>query len=109
MGTRVFWPEAIYHEVRGFAPDLIIYFGDLNWRSVGSIGGKTLYTFENDTGPDDANHAQYGIFILYDPRQAGGGRYIDTMSIYDVAPTLLHLLDMQAPSSMIGKVRDLWT
>ena len=108
MGTRVFWPEAIYHEVRGFAPDLIIYFGDLNWRSVGSIGGKTLYTFENDTGPDDANHAQYGIFILYDPRQAGGGRYIDTMSIYDVAPTLLHLLDMQAPSSMIGKVRDLW-
>ncbi|MFQ3634198.1 alkaline phosphatase family protein [Roseiflexus sp.] len=108
MGTRVFRPEAIYREVRGAAPDLLVYFGDLNWRSVGSVGRKALYTFENDTGPDDANHAQHGIFILYDPRRGGGGRYIDDISIYDVAPTLLHLLDLDVPPEMIGKVRDLW-
>lgn len=107
MGTCVFRPEDIYREVQGVAPDLIVYFGDLNWRSVGSVGVKSLYTFENDTGPDDANHSQYGIFILYDPRR-GGGRRIADISIYDVAPTLLHLLGMDVPPEMIGKVRDLW-
>ncbi|MDW8233948.1 MAG: alkaline phosphatase family protein [Roseiflexaceae bacterium] len=108
MGTRAFRPEVIYREVRGVAPDLIVYFGDLNWRSVGSVGGKSLYTFENDTGPDDANHSQHGIFILYDPRHRGGGRRIDDINIYDVAPTLLHLLDLDVPPDMIGKVRNLW-
>lgn len=107
MGTRVFRPEALYREVRGIAPDLVIYFGDLDWRSVGSVGGGEIYTFENDTGPDDANHAQHGIFVLYDPQNPGSGRQIDDISIYDVAPTLLRLLGHPIPPEMIGKVRAL--
>ena len=38
-------------------PDLFVYFGDLRWRSVGTVGTGQIHTFENDTGPDDANHA----------------------------------------------------
>ena len=56
--------------MRGVAPDLIVYFGGLYWRSVGTVGGGKLHTFENDTGPDGANHAEYGIFF-FDPRGAG--------------------------------------
>lgn len=104
MGTRAFKPEAIYREVRGVAPDLIVYFGDLDWRSIGTVGTGSLYSFENDTGPDDANHAQHGIFILYDPRRPQGRR-IDDISIYDVAPTLLHLMGQPVPPEMIGSVR----
>ena len=59
----------IYKEVRGVAPDLIVYFGDLYWRSVGTVGGGKLHTFENDTGPDGANHAQNGMILW---RPAGG-------------------------------------
>ena len=36
--------------------------------AVGTVGGdEGLYTFDNDTGPDDANHAQHGMFILRAP------------------------------------------
>ncbi len=107
MGTRVFKPDVIYRKPDNVPPDLIVYFGDLDWRSVGSIGGGQIYTFENDTGPDDANHAQYGMFILHDPHNPGGGRRIDDVSIYDIAPTLLHLLGQPIPGEMIGKIREL--
>ncbi|HEY64138.1 MAG TPA: phosphodiesterase, partial [Caldilineae bacterium] len=47
IGTRVFKPQEIYREVNGVAPDLMVYFGDLLWRSVGSLGHGDIYTFEN--------------------------------------------------------------
>lgn len=105
MGTRTFKPETIYHELGNVAPDLIVYFGDLDWRSVGSVGTHQLYTFDNDTGPDDANHSQYGIFILYDPRKPGHGRRVSDISIYDIAPTLLDRVGQPIPPEMIGKIR----
>lgn len=97
IGTVVFKPEDIYAEVRGVAPDLIVYFGDLDWRSVGSVGLGSVWTFENDTGPDDANHSQTGIFILHDPLAPAGDTDLGSVSIYDVAPTLLGLLGQPAP------------
>ncbi len=89
--------------MRNIAPDLIVYFGDLTWRSVGTIGRDSIYTFENDTGPDDANHAQYGILIADDPRHQGAGA-VEGMSIMDVAPTILHTLGVAVPADMQGKV-----
>ncbi|HSD82612.1 MAG TPA: alkaline phosphatase family protein [Anaerolineae bacterium] len=103
IGTKVFKPEEIYHTVKNVAPDLIVYFGDLAWRSVGSLGLESIYTFENDTGPDDANHAQQGMFILYDPARDLGGRRLQAQ-IMDIAPTVLHYLSEPIPGDMQGKV-----
>jgi len=103
IGTKVFKPEEIYHAVNNVAPDLIVYFGDLAWRSVGSLGLESIYTFENDTGPDDANHAQQGMFILYDPTRDLGGRRMQAQ-IMDVAPTVLHYMGEPIPTDMQGKV-----
>src|SRR6266516_2684043 len=64
LGTIVLKPQEVYPEVRGVAPDLIVYFGDLEWRSVGSVGNPSIYTVENDTGPDGANHDRDGFYIL---------------------------------------------
>jgi predicted AlkP superfamily phosphohydrolase/phosphomutase len=89
IGTRVFRPEELWRERRGIAPDLIVYFGDLAWRSNGSLGHGRHWTFENDTGPDDANHDRDGICILAGPGVPAGRR--DDMTIYDVAPTILTL------------------
>ena len=102
IGTRAFRPEDVYPEVRNVAPDLIVYFGDLAWRSVGSIGGGNVLTYENDTGPDDANHAQYGIFIMRDPDAAPRGR-LEGIDILDCAPTILGLMGVPAPADMQGK------
>lgn len=77
-------------------------FGNLDWRSVGSLGWSSIYADENDTGPDDANHAQEGLFILYDPSQKGRGR-VTPAQIVDIAPTVLSLMGLPVPGDMIGK------
>ncbi|MBX9792565.1 MAG: alkaline phosphatase family protein, partial [Pirellulales bacterium] len=64
LGTLVFKPEEIYRQVRGIAPDLLVHFGGLFWRSVGGVGYPSWHVLENDTGPDDCNHAQFGAFVL---------------------------------------------
>jgi predicted AlkP superfamily phosphohydrolase/phosphomutase len=109
LGTRVLRPEQIYEKVEGIAPDLIVYFGNLDWRSIGSVGPKPqIYTFENDSGPDDANHAMEGIFILSTKArmraQAEGPGRQDGLQLRDVARTMLHLQGVAAPPAMGGKV-----
>jgi predicted AlkP superfamily phosphohydrolase/phosphomutase len=104
IGTLVFRPEELYQTVRGVAPDLIVYFGSLYWRSVGTVGGGKIHTFENDTGPDGANHAENGIF-LFRPANGGlvNGRRIDGLRIIDVAPMILQLFGLAVPPDMEGK------
>ena len=104
MGSVVFNPHELYHEVRNVAPDLMVYFGDLRWRSIGSFGLPDIYTFENDLGPDDANHDQNGIFILWDPRHDHRGRHVEGLQLMDVAPTVLDLMKVPIPSDMQGKI-----
>jgi len=104
LDTTCFRPETIYQDVRNIPPDLIIYMGNLHWRSVGSFGFETIYTFENDIGPDDANHAQDGMIIYYDPRQNLGGRQLSGTHLMDFAPTVLHLMRQPIPKDIQGKV-----
>ncbi len=104
MGSIAFKPEELYKEVRNVAPDLMVYFGDLRWRALGSFGLPQLYTFENDLGPDDANHDQDGVFILWDPRRDHGGRCVEGLQLMDVAPTVLDLIEIPVPPDMQGKI-----
>ena len=109
LGTRVFYPEEVYQEVRGIPPDLIVYFGDLDWRSVGTVGHGSIHTRENDTGPDDANHDTHGIFIMAKKADLKGGgtglgTRLDGLSLYDVTPTVLDLFGLPIPPSMHGRV-----
>jgi predicted AlkP superfamily phosphohydrolase/phosphomutase len=105
IGTTVYKPEEVYREVNGVPPDLIVYFGDLFWRSVGTVGHGSIYTFENDTGPDDCNHAQFGIVIKHDPDvdEGAGGRELTGLQLMDMAPTILKQLHVPVPADMQGK------
>lgn len=101
-GTRVYRPAELFREVNGCPPDLIVYFGDLYWRSVGSVGLRSVYTFENDTGPDEANHDWHGIFIHpwgnHRPGACG-----ETVRIYDIGPTVLERLGLAVPGEIVGR------
>ncbi len=101
LKTQAFKPQDIYREVNGIAPDLIVYFGDLHWRSVGSLGYGRHYTLENDTGPDDANHAVEGMYILHEPNGKSRGR-VDGQSLFEVMPTILDLMGVAAPEGISG-------
>lgn len=103
LHNKVLKPQDIYRTVNGVAPDLFVYFGDLAWRSVGSVGYDSVYTFENDTGPDDANHDYNGIFIMDDGR-ARNGQELQGLNLMDVAPTILDRLSVPVPDDMQGNV-----
>ena len=106
INTRVFKPEVVYRECRNIPPDLIVYFGNLFWRSVGSVGYNSIYTYENDTGPDDCNHAENGIFIFKSASSAPVSQHIGRVSaksIYDIAPTVLNEFGIDIPEAMQGK------
>jgi predicted AlkP superfamily phosphohydrolase/phosphomutase len=101
IGSVAYKPEQIYRQVNNIAPDLIVYFGDLKWRSVGSLGLNRVITLENDTGPDDANHAQQGLYIYYHPHRRGQGLG-PRQHLMDVAPTILDLAGVNVPDDMQG-------
>lgn len=106
IGTRVLKPQDLYRTVRGAAPpDLFVYFGDLRWRSVGTIGSGQVHTFENDTGPDDANHAPDGLLIAAGSGIPARGQ-VSGMQILDVAPTVLRLFGLDVPPDLQGRVLD---
>ena len=103
IGTRVLKPESLYRTVRGIAPpDLFVYFGDLRWRSVGTVGTRAIHTFENDTGPDDANHAPEGLIMVSGPGVVPNGP-VSGMQLMDVTPTILRLFGVAVPADLQGK------
>jgi predicted AlkP superfamily phosphohydrolase/phosphomutase len=103
LRTVVYRPEQIYRECRGVAPDLIVYFDDLAWRSVGTLGHGGVHTAGNDTGADGANHARYGLFIHYDPHRRGCGR-VDPRPLTDIGPAVMHTMGLPADPRMVGTV-----
>lgn len=102
LGTRVFKPQEAYARVEGIAPDLIVYFGDLAWRAIGGVGYGCVHVQENDTGPDDCNHAQLGAFVLAGPGVSAAGA-VEDARLLDMAPTLLAGAGYDVPSSMQGR------
>jgi predicted AlkP superfamily phosphohydrolase/phosphomutase len=102
LGTRVIRPQDVYPEVTGVAPDLLVYFGDLDWRSVGQVGTGEIFTYENDTGPDGANHDRNAVFVMaglpgLDPGPRQG------LQLIDVGPSILSLYGLEAPEGALGR------
>jgi predicted AlkP superfamily phosphohydrolase/phosphomutase len=102
IGTRVFRPQELWREQRGIPPDLIVYFGDLGWRSNGSLGHGRHWTYDNDTGPDDANHDRNGLCIIAGPGVPAQRR--EDLLIYDIAPTILAQAGLAPGENMRGRV-----
>ena len=102
IGTRVFRPRELWREQRGIPPDLIVYFGDLGWRSNGSLGHGRHWTFDNDTGPDDANHDRDGLCVIVAPDVPAQRR--EDLEIADIAPTIMSLSGLAPDGGMRGRV-----
>jgi predicted AlkP superfamily phosphohydrolase/phosphomutase len=102
LNSLVFKPNEIYRNLRNVAPDLIVHFGGLSWRSIGTVGYPGLYVQENDTGPDACNHAQFGMFVLSAPNSPLSGVY-EGARLLDIAPSLLDLGGYDIPESMQGR------
>lgn len=102
MGSLVFRADQLYKNCRNVPPDLLVHFGALYWRSIGGLGYDSLYQAENDTGPDDCNHAQFGVFLLAAPGTNLRGE-VEGMRLLDIAPTLLDLMGLPPGDRMQGR------
>jgi len=102
LGVEVKVPSRIYHQVNGDAPDMMAYFGNVAWRSAGTLGYGSLFIEENDTGPDDAVHSFDGIYVVVDP-PAGAVGPGAPHDLIDIAPTLFAYFGLPIPSNVQGK------
>ena len=101
LQTQALSPEEAYGpSTRGVPPDLTLLVEDLSFRVLGTLGHPDLMVNQNDRGHDGANHAQHGIVIAraeaLPPGQRAG------LSLYDIAPTVLHHLQIPVPPHMKG-------
>ncbi len=95
-------PAQVYREVRGDSPDLMVYFGNVAWRSAGTLGYDTLFLAENDTGPDDSVHSFDGVYLVTDPAE-GAGTKGPTEKLIDIGPTILGLMGQPVPADLQGR------
>jgi predicted AlkP superfamily phosphohydrolase/phosphomutase len=106
IATEVYRPQDLYHTINGVAPDLMVYFDALRWRSVGSVGHAGIHTFENDIGPDDANHDKYGVLLYRYPDATDSADRHPTnfqgARLIDMAPTILRLFGLVPDKTMEG-------
>lgn len=102
MAVRIDRPDATYRAVRGRAPDLLVYFDDLDRRALGTVGHGRVHLPTNDHGPDACNHDWHGIIVAAGPdvpRITGD----HGAEIVDVAPLVLELMGETPPSDLTGK------
>ncbi len=92
--TTAYRPEKLYNSMKGKHADLVAYFDDLSYRSAGSVGHKSFFLNENDTGPDDAMHDWQGVFVKYDPSKEGEGR-TDNISLLDFKSIVLQAMHVE--------------
>jgi predicted AlkP superfamily phosphohydrolase/phosphomutase len=98
--TRCFRPETLYPVANGIPPDLLIYFGNLAWRSIGTVGWNQIHLLENDTGPDDANHAQHGVLIFNFPGLQPHSEPLPGAHLLQIAPTVVDFFGLDIPETM---------
>ncbi len=100
---RIIDPRETYRALRGIPPDLMLYVDELAYRASASVGGtENVFTLDNDTGPDGANHDFDGVFILRGEGVAP--RRLDGCDIHDVAPTILSRMGQAVTEGMKGRV-----
>ena len=103
LEQRIVIPERAFRATRGLPPDVLVFFDDLGYRALGSVGHGSMYSRTNDTGPDGCNHDWDGMFVLAGPQVSARGPRSD-LSIYDVAQTILGVFGLRDPQ-LLGRDR----
>ena len=103
LKNQVYKPEEIYTEINNIAPDLMVYFNDLEWRSIGNLGFDSYIIPSNKLQPYSANHTKEGICISNKKINRQNDNYIEGLDIREIASTVIGYLGIDIPADMQGK------
>lgn len=90
LAVRVERPEEVYRVARGTPPDLMVYFGDLAYRALGTVGHPSEVVADDDRGHDGANHDWNGIVVVDAPGRRASAR-LEAAELGDISATALAL------------------
>ena len=98
---RVLGPDC-YRVVGANAPELQVFFGDLSYRAIASVGHRDWHIASDDRGADSCNHDWQGIFALAGAGVTPRGQ-ISGCTLYDVTRTVMGLMGVAAPAELLGR------
>ena len=102
--TRVCRKEELYHgDLLDQAPDLTFAIGDFRYDASVAFGFEREDVIGQAEFFDTGSHRPEGILFARGPAIRSGVT-ITGASVYDVAPTALHLMDLPVPEDMDGNV-----
>jgi predicted AlkP superfamily phosphohydrolase/phosphomutase len=103
LDTKIFKKKEYFQgEGSEMAPDMIVYFDDLQYGcNTSLVGNDSLWSLATAKGSDDAGHSRQGIFIMKNGTTKGDLGEID---ILDVAPTILNELNVVDIKGLSGKI-----
>lgn len=85
------------------APDLVFYSTNMDYKAMGLSDFSSNKIFEPVFG-SRGHHRMNGILICYGPGVFKENAEIQNARIYDLAPTILYMMEQKIPADMDGKV-----
>ena len=100
---RVYEGEELYHGPHAhLAPDLTVVLTDWRYRTIGLHDFTTHKVISPAFGPT-GDHRMEGILVATGPAFRTGASPVEA-DLLDIAPTVLHLLEIPVPADMDGRV-----
>ncbi len=86
-------------------PDLVIVSSSMGIHSIDpSIKLRHLFRFKVFSKCRRGEHRLYGVFIAYGPKIKRDLNLGYNVSVYDITPTILHILETPIPSNLDGRI-----
>jgi len=100
LQVKVLKREEIYWGAHSSeAPDLVVIIDDFKYVPRAGFG-KDIWLKPRVSG----THTRFGAFVACGPHIAKRGVEIENLSVYDIAPTILHLFGLPIPRDLDGRV-----
>lgn len=100
LATMVYRPADIYMTAEGTPPDLVAVFGKYRWSCEASVGHDVDCAPPAESGVEQGTVTGWGVSVL---SHASLACKPCDVSVYDVAPTVLHLLGISEGHGMRGR------
>ncbi len=103
LNPQILEGAKIYTEPYGhLSPDLFIYIDEGRIKSSDAVGSNALFLSQTNIDDVCGGEGSFGYFALIGPRIPDTGEQKD-LTLLDVAPTILDVMDQEIPVEMEGK------